>query len=75
MLGYCSNSPLRCEKARSMEALNQVDSCCPECNLYLLPAQDISQQLRLEEKVLQFAILLIAFVLLTSTYIYYSNFV
>ncbi len=75
MLGYCSNSPLRCEKARSMEALNQVDSCCPECHLYLLPAQDISQQLRLEEKVLQFAILLIAFVLLTSTYIYYSNFV
>lgn len=75
MLGYCSNSPLRCEKARSMEALNQVDSCCPECHLYLLPAQDISQQLRLEEKVLQFAILLIAFVLLTSAYIYYSNFV
>ncbi|BFM02573.1 hypothetical protein Psyaliredsea_12200 [Psychrobacter alimentarius] len=75
MLGYCSNSPLRCEKARSMEALNQVDSCCPECNLYLLPAQDISQQLRLEEKVLQFAILLIAFILLTSAYIYYSNFV
>lgn len=75
MLGYCSNSPLRCEKARSMEALNQVDSCCPECHLYLLPAQDISQQLRLEEKVLQFAILLIAFILLTSAHIYYSNFV
>lgn len=75
MLGYCSNSPLRCEKARSMETLNQVDSCCPECNLYLLPAQDISQQLRLEEKVLQFAILLITFILLTSAYIYYSNFV
>ncbi len=75
MLGYCSNSPLRCEKARSMEALNRVDSCCPECHLFLLPAQDISEQLRVEEKVLQSAILLIAFILFTSTYIYYSNFV
>lgn len=75
MLGYCSNSPLRCEKARSMEILDQVDSCCPECHLFLLPAQDISQQLRVEERVLLFAVLMIAFILFTSVYIYYSNFV
>lgn len=75
MLGYCSNSPLRCDKARSMEVLNQPDSCCPECHLSLLPAKDISQQLREEERVLLFAVLLIALMLFMSVYIYYSNFV
>lgn len=74
MLGYCSNSPLRCKKARSVETLNQVDSCCPECQLILLPTQDISQQLRLEEKVLQLVVLVIAIIVLTSVYIYYSHF-
>lgn len=75
MLGYCSNSPLRCENARSMKILNQIDSCCPECDLYLLPAQDISQQLRAEERFLLFAVLVIAVMLFASVYMYYSNFV
>lgn len=75
MLGYCSNSPLRCENARSMKILNQIDSCCPECDLYLLPAQDISQQLRAEERFLLFAVLVIAVMLFASIYMYYSNFV
>lgn len=75
MLGYCSNSPLRCEKARSMQLLNQTDSCCPECHLHLLPAQDISQQLRAEEEFLLFAVLVIAFMLFMSVYIYYSKFI
>ncbi len=75
MLGYCSNSPLRCEKARSMELLNQVDSCCPECHLFLVPVQDISQQLRTEEMFLLFAVLTIAFILFAGVYIYYSYYI
>ncbi|MEN6670490.1 hypothetical protein AAJP47_08960 [Psychrobacter sp. B38] len=58
-----------------MELLNQADSCCPECHLFLLPAQDISQQLRAEEKLLLFAVLVIAFILFASIYIYYSDFI
>ena len=75
MLGYCSNSPLRCTNARTMKILNQVDSCCPECHLFLIPAQDISQKLRSYEQFLRFSILLIVFILLVSVYIYYLHFV
>ncbi len=75
MLGYCSNSPLRCQNARNTKLLNQVDSCCPKCHLHLIPAQDISQQLRADEQFLRFSILLIVFILLVSVYIYYLHFV
>ena len=74
MLGYCSNSPLRCEKARTMEVLNQVDSCCPDCKLFLIPAQDISQQLRAIEQFLRLLILIVVCILLVSIYVYYSTF-
>ena len=75
MLGYCSNSPLRCEKAHSMEILNSVDSYCPECHLFLLPAQVASRQLRADEQFLRFTILKIISMLLALVYLYYSNFV
>ncbi len=75
MLGYCSNSPLRCTNARSMTILNRMDSCCPECNLFLLPAQDVSQQLRADENFLRSAIMAIMLILILSAYIYYLNFV
>lgn len=75
MLGYCSNSPLRCKNARSAKILNQMDSRCPECNLFLLPAQDVSQKLRADEQFLRFSVLAIVFVLFVSVYIYYLNFV
>ncbi len=75
MLGYCSNSPLRCTNARSMTILNRMDSCCPECNLFLLPAQDVSQQLRADENFLRSAIMAIVLILILSAYIYYLNFV
>lgn len=75
MLGYCSNSPLRCQNARNTKLLNQVDSCCPECHLFLIHAKDISQQLRADEQFLRFSILLIVFILLVSVYIYYLHFV
>lgn len=75
MLGYCSNSPLRCEKARSMTLLNQVDSCCPACGLFLLPAQNLNRQLRADERFLQYAFLATGLMLLVCVYIYYVNFV
>ncbi len=75
MLGYCSNSPLRCKNARSAKILNQMDSCCPKCNLFLLPARDGSQQLHADEQFLRLSVLAIVFMLLVSVYIYYLNFV
>lgn len=75
MLGYCSNSPLRCKNARSAKVLNQIDSCCPECHLFLLPIQDVSQQLRIDEQFLRLAFLILALMLLIAVYIYYSKFV
>ncbi len=75
MLGYCSNSPLRCTNARSVTILDRMDSCCPECNLFLLPAQDISQQLRADERFLRFAIIAIVLVLILFAYMYYLNLV
>ncbi len=74
MLGYCSNSPLRCTKARSLEVLNSIDSCCPECHLFLLPAQDVNQQLRTDEKFLRLAVLMTALILFILSYVYYLNF-
>ena len=75
MLGYCSNSPLRCKQARSMVLLNQVDSCCPECGLFLLPAQNLSRQLHANERFLQYTFLAMGLMLLVCVYIYYVNFV
>ncbi|MBH0064521.1 hypothetical protein [Psychrobacter sp. SZ93C1] len=71
MLGYCSNSPLRCDNAYSIKILNRMDSCCPECCLFLLPAQDVSQQLNADEQFLRFAIMVIICTLFTAVYIYY----
>ncbi|MGP5684847.1 hypothetical protein ACTXOU_02630 [Psychrobacter glacincola] len=52
-----------------------MDSCCPECNLFLLPAQDISEQLRADERFLRFAIIAIVLVLILFAYMYYLNLV
>ncbi|WP_187147091.1 hypothetical protein [Psychrobacter arcticus] len=46
MLGYCSNSPLRCANARSLKVLDEIDSCCPDYGLFLVPAQKLSHELR-----------------------------
>ncbi|MGO2301476.1 MAG: hypothetical protein ACTH5O_01990 [Psychrobacter sp.] len=53
-----------------MKMLNRIDSCCPECSLFLLPAQDVSQQLHADEQFLQFAMMAIVFTLFTVVYIY-----
>ena len=74
MLGYCSNSPLRCQKARSMTILNQVSSYCPECGLSLLPAHNLSRQLRADEQFLRYTFLATGLLLLAAVYIYYIKF-
>jgi len=75
MLGYCSNSPLRCENARSIKLLNQIDACCLKCGLFLLPAQNLSNQLRADERFLRLIFFVTALLLVIATYIYYINFV
>lgn len=75
MFGYCSNSPLRCENARSTKVLRQIDSCCPECHLFLLPTQNITQQLHVEEKFLRLVFMIVATILLIAVCIYFLNFV
>lgn len=75
MLGYCSNSPLRCENARSIKLLNQMDDCCPKCGLFLLPAQNLGSQLQASERFLRLVFFVTAMILLAATYIYYINFV
>ena len=74
MIGYCCNSPLRCKNARTIQLLNRMDSCCPECNLFLLPAQDVSKQLQADEEFLQFSISMVVIAIFTAVYIYYLIF-
>ncbi|MEC5210226.1 hypothetical protein RCH20_001293 [Psychrobacter sp. PL15] len=73
MLGYCSNSPLRCANARSMIMLNQVDQCCSECRLYLLPAQQQRDGSHVDQRVLQLALLVMVLIVLALVYIYYTG--
>ena len=75
MLGYCSNSPLRCENARSLIVLDQIDSCCPNCGLFLLPAQKRSDDLRAEKRLLCMAFFAVAVILVMVTHIYYTKLV
>lgn len=75
MRGYCSNSPLRCTNARSAVILNQIDSCCPECGLFLLPVQRTSNRLDVARRILQWALVAMVLLLLALVYIYYANFV
>ena len=75
MLGYCSNSPLRCEHARSLIVLDQIDCCCPNCGLFLISTQKISHKLRAEERLLRMAFYAVAILLMIVTHIYYIKFV
>lgn len=75
MFGYCSNSPIRCKNAHSMVVLDQVDACCPECGLSLVPVKSLGRQLKIDERILQLTFLVTALLLLFLVYIYYLNFV
>ncbi len=71
MLGYCSNSPKRCHHAYSLEVLDRIDACCPDCGLALIPVQNLGRQLRIDIKVLQIIFLVLSIILLLLVYIYY----
>ena len=75
MLGYCSNSPLRCANARSLKVLDEIDSCCPNCGLFLVPAQKRGHELRAEERLLRRAFFAVAIILIAVTHIYFLMFV
>lgn len=75
MIGYCSNSPLRCENARTLTLLNESSSDCPECKLSLVPEQDISKQLCTDEYFLKLIGLVLSVIMLIAVYIYYVHFV
>lgn len=75
MMGYCSNSPMRCSHARSMEVLNQADNNCPECGLSLVPLSSSSNSSRMELQFLHFSLAITLLLLLALIYISYANFV
>lgn len=75
MLGYCSNSPLRCQNAMSMIVLSQTNDACPECGLSLIPAPHLSNNLRIDFQIIQLALLVLVLILLALVYIYYTIFV
>lgn len=71
MMGYCSNSPLRCPHARSMQVLHQANSSCPDCGLSLIPSNNVFSGGRFEQRVLQVILATIAILLLVLVYVYY----
>ncbi len=73
MLGYCSNSPLRCENARSLRLLDEIDSNCPSCGLFLVPAQKLSHQLSADERLLRIALYVFAILLILVIHLHYTN--
>ena len=73
MLGYCSNSPIRCDNARTLKVLNQVDGSCPKCGLFLLPAPQLSKNLHVDERVLSLSLATIMLILLVSVYVFYKT--
>lgn len=75
MAGYCSNSPLRCPHAYSMEMLNQADNACPHCGMSLVPPSHSINSSRTEQRFLQIGLSITGFLLLMLVYIYYANFV
>ncbi len=74
MIGYCSNSPLRCVNARSMIILNQADNNCPQCGLSLIPVNSLSSSTRMEQQFLHISFGITGLLLLALVYIYYANF-
>ena len=40
MLGYCSNSPARCDNAMQIKILSMEERYCPECHSVVIPKPD-----------------------------------
>lgn len=75
MNGYCSNSFLRCDNARSVKVLVQTSHYCPKCEFSLIPAENANDSLRLDQKFLYVSLLLMVGLLLILVYIHYQKFV
>lgn len=54
-----------------MTSLNQSDNYCPDCGLSLIPAKDVSRNLRIDHRVLQAILIMTVIVLLVLVYFYY----
>ncbi len=55
-----------------MTLVNQSNSACPDCVLSLIPANDVSRNLSIDHRVLQFGLIVTVFVLLVLVYVYYA---
>ncbi len=55
-----------------MTLVNQSNSACPDCGLSLIPANDVSRNLSIDHRVLQFGLIVTVFVLLVLVYVYYA---
>ncbi len=75
MTGYCSNSPLRCDNARTMTILNETDNCCTKCGLPLVTAFDLKDSSRRIQQFLSAVLAIMALLLLVLLYVYYANIV
>ncbi len=75
MIGYCSNSPLRCSNAKSMTLLNRLDNSCPQCGLSLVENVSMDSSSYFEQRALQLGLIVTVLLLLVLVYIYYANFV
>ena len=74
MIGYCSNSPLRCPHAKTIELLNQPNNCCPNCGLSLVTSSNLSKSALFELWILQTGLAVTAILLLVLVYVYYATF-
>lgn len=75
MIGYCSNSPLRCSNAKYMTLLNRLDNSCPQCGLSLVANDSTDSSSYFEQGMLQLGLVVTVLLLLVLVYIYYANFV
>ena len=73
MMGYCSNSPLRCHHAHAMEVLNQTNNSCPNCGMSLVPVNNLFISASFEQRVLQLSLAVTAILLLVMVDVYYAH--
>ncbi len=74
MIGYCSNSPLRCSNARSMVRLNESSGICPNCGMILVENDSSSSASKAEQRILQVSLVITVLLMFILVYIYYVNF-
>ena len=71
MTGYCSNSPHRCENAKSLILLTTDDESCPHCGLALVPALNDQLNPQVEQRLFQLGLGLVVVLTLLAVYLTY----